>query len=107
MISIIIYESLRHKVGAAAAGLIGTPIGGSVGLVQGGNKRKYQAQLARLNNDKDAEWEFRHSSEVPKALAKGMLGSIPLVGAGTNLYNQIKLDKLKKQIQNHPKMKKK
>jgi len=107
MISIIIYESLRHKVGATAAGLVGGPIGGSVGLIQGANKRKYQAQLARLNKDKDAEWELQHSSELPKALAKGMLGSVPLVGAGTNLYNQVKLDRLKKQIQNHPKMKKK
>jgi len=106
MISIIIYESLHHKVGATAAGLVGGPIGGSVGLVQGANKLKYKTQLAKLNKDKQAEWKAKNTG-LGGVIVKGLLGATPGVGAATNLYNQIKLDRLKKQIQNHPKMKKK
>ncbi|MCD6435116.1 MAG: hypothetical protein J7L15_01810 [Clostridiales bacterium] len=103
MISLI-SENILHKTGAFASGLMGGPVGGATGAVQGVNKLKYQAQLAHLNKDKKTEWKANNTG-FGKVAAKGILGSIPGVGAVTNTINQFKLDNLKKQVYNHPNMK--
>lgn len=68
-----------------------------VGGYQGLQKSQYGKQIARQNND--AEAEMGHQSATPgRTVGKALLGAIPVVGAAANINNQKKLERQKEEI---------
>ncbi len=95
----IINEGKKARyIGAALSGLGGaSTLGGTVGAFQGLQKSQYGKQIARQN--KDSESEFEHQRRMPgRMIGKSLLGSIPIVGAVSNVMNQRKLEKQKDEI---------
>lgn len=100
MISICeLYEGKAMRyAGAGLTGLGGAWTGGHlVGAYQGKQKSQYGKQIARQNND--AEAEMAHQSAMPaRAVGKSLLGAIPVVGAAANIDNQKELEQQKEKI---------
>ena len=85
-------------IGAGLTGLGGIYTGGTlVGGYQGMQKSQYGKQIAR--KEKDERDEYEHTKKLPlRATVGAVLGSIPGVGAVSNVINQHELEKQKDKI---------